>query len=165
MRSPQGESLGATQPSKPPSAPQSSVTRNPHAPGNSAHRTKRHSATTGPNRRQIGEPAGAPSGGVVYLVPAVITVKSAAREIATGEAPGAVRVRSVREWVHMWTVARSGGSWGATGRSVDKCPKKRGGHRRPAGSLVAERVQGSLPPQSLSRRDIISLKRGTLGGT
>jgi len=50
-------------------------------------------------------------GGVGYLVPAVITVKSASGEIAPGEAFGAVGVRSVREWVHRWKVTRSGGWW------------------------------------------------------
>jgi len=40
---------------------------------------------------------GALPGGVVYLIPAFITVKNAAGEIAAGEALGAVGVRGVRE--------------------------------------------------------------------
>ena len=59
----------------------------------------------------VGQRVDALPGGVVYLVPAVITVKSTAGEIAAGEALGTVRVCGVREWVHRWTVAGSGSWW------------------------------------------------------
>jgi hypothetical protein len=48
-------------------------------------------------RGAYGGRVGVLPGGVVYLLPAVITEKNTAGEIATGEALGAVGVCSVRE--------------------------------------------------------------------
>jgi len=49
--------------------------------------------------------------GVIYLVPAIITIKGTTGDIATGQAFRAVRVRRVRECIHAWTLAGSGGLW------------------------------------------------------
>ena len=69
------------------------------------------SYSTSPDGEPTGEGVGALPGGVVYLVATVITVKSAAGEIAAGEASGAVGVCGIRECVHRWTVSGSGGWW------------------------------------------------------
>ena len=71
-------------------------------------------ATALSEREAFGEGVGALPRGVVYLIPAVITIKSAAGEIAAGEAlgaVGAVGVCGIRECVHRWTVVGSGSLW------------------------------------------------------
>jgi len=47
--------------------------------------------------REVGEGVGVLPGGVVYQLPAVITVKGTTGDMAAREALGAVRVRSARE--------------------------------------------------------------------
>ena len=79
--------------------------------GKPSHIAHTGSYTTSPTRQSVWEGVGALPGGVVYPIPAVITIKAAAGEIAAGEALGAVRVRSVRECLHRWTVSGSGSWW------------------------------------------------------